>query len=267
MITSVPDVPELGNTNPSSVNPAKKWIFVLNNYTDKEYDEICSIILCSNNIPFALIGKETGKKCGTPHLQGYLEFKNKTRPMSVFKFTKRIHYEIARGNRDQNIDYCSKENLTFSKGLPKPIKLITNFYPWQQQIIDIINTEPDDRTIHWYWEPNGNIGKSALAKYLIVKHQALYCCGGNFRDISNLVFNQDMDKTNCVIFDIPRASKNKVSYRSLESIKNGIVTNTKYETGVKVFNPPHIICFSNFEPELSEEYLSVDRWKVTELFY
>jgi hypothetical protein len=80
----------------------------------------------------------------------------------------------------------------------------------------------------------------------------------------NLVFNQDMDTCNVVFFDIPRNHGGKISYSSLESIKNGMVCNTKYETGVKVFNSPHIFCFANFPPD-DESCLSQDRWKITQL--
>lgn len=265
---SVPSVPEEGNTKASSVNPAKKWIFVLNNYTNEEYDKICSIVNSDKNITICAIGKETGDN-GTPHLQGYLEFDFKKRPMTVFNFTNRIHWgddrgKPAKGTRERNVEYCSKEKLVFSKGLPKPVKLIENLYPWQQKVLNITLQEPDDRTIHWYYEKTGNVGKSQLCKYLVVKHNALYCCGGEFKDIMNLVFNQDMDKTNTVVFNIPRACRGKVSYRSLEAIKDGMVCNTKYETGVKIFNSPHIICFANFLPD-DEEQLSQDRWKITNI--
>lgn len=80
----------------------------------------------------------------------------------------------------------------------------------------------------------------------------------------NLIFNADMDKCNCIMFDIPRANRGSISYASLESIKNGLICNTKYETGSKVFNPPHIIIFANFPPDKADK-LSKDRWKITNL--
>jgi hypothetical protein len=58
-------------------------------------------------------------------------------------------------------------------------------------------------------------------------------------------------------------NQNKVSYSSIECIKNGMITNTKYETGFKVFNPPHVVVFSNFPPD--EEKLSADRWNIKEI--
>jgi len=100
-------------------------------------------------------------------------------------------------------------------------------------------------------------------KYCVVKHKALPCIGGKYSDIMNLVFNQDMDKSNTVLFNIPRGHKDCIDYAALESIKDGLVVNTKYETGYKVFNPPHVIVFANFPPVT--RHLSRDRWNIEKL--
>jgi len=255
---------EEGNTISSSkqrIAPSIRWIMVLNNWTNVELSAIGSII--SKNCKYAIIEKEVGEN-GTPHLQGYFEFKTKMRPCSVFNIS-RIHFEKAKGTREQNDIYCSKDsNIVISIGRPKPIKLITNLYPWQLEILEIMKTEPDDRTIHWYWEKTGSFGKTQFVKYCVVKHKVLMCNGGKHSDIMNLVFNQDMNETECVMFDIPRPHEGNISYSALECIKNGMVCNTKYETGVKIFNSPHIFCFSNFPPDDTSK-LSGDRWKITNL--
>lgn len=243
------------------ISPAIRWCFTLNNY---EICDISSIVpVFDSNCKFGLFGKEVGES-GTPHLQGYCEFNKKIRPSSLGLSTK-IHWEKCKGNRASNVEYCSKDcDVVWSKGLPKPIKVIENLYSWQKAILDIYKEDVDDRKIHWYWSERGNIGKSAFIKYMIVKHKILFCSGGKYTDIMNLVFNQNMDECNCVMFDIPRANRGYISYASLESIKNGMVCNTKYETGVKVFNSPHIFIFANFRPDDMEQ-LSADRWVITEL--
>lgn len=267
-VSSVPEMCQGGGNSisppvmlVSTINPAKCWAFTLNNWSDDEYHQMCAI--CANVCAFTLIAKEVGTS-GTPHLQGYLEFKTRARPMSVFKDNKRIHWEKAKGSRQDNIAYCSKENLVFNIGLPKPIKIITDLRPFQLDIEKLILTEPDDRTIHWYYDSVGNIGKSAFIKYCVVKHSVCYIAGGKYSDIMNIIFNTDMDKINCVMLDIPRANEGNVSYASLESIKNGLISNTKYETGTKVFNSPHVVVFANFAPKHMYK-LSADRWRVTNL--
>jgi len=242
------------------ISPSIRWCFTLNNYTENEYSSIIDIFKIKSKL--YIIGNEIGES-KTPHLQGYVEFKTKVRPMGLFEH-KRIHWEKAKGNKEQNIEYCSKENVIASMGCPKPIQILTNLYDWQRRIEETAISEPDDRTINWFWEEKGGIGKSAFIKYMIVKYNVLFCSGGKHTDIMNLVFNQDMDRCNCVMFDIPRANKGHISYASLESIKNGMVCNTKYETGVKIFNSPHIFIFANFPPD-DQSQLSEDRWNIVKL--
>lgn len=253
-----------GNTISSfsrQISPSIRWIMVLNNWTNDELNKISSI--CSEKCKYAIIESEVGEQ-GTPHLQGYIELKTKARPSSLFNIP-RIHFEKAKGTREQNDNYCSKDNkIVVSIGRPKPIKLIQNLYEWQKDIIKMMNEEPDDRKVYWFWDEIGNIGKTQFIKYCIVKHKILYCNGGKMSDIMNLVFNQDMDETNTVMFNIPRANYGHVSYSALESIKDGLVCNTKYETGVKVFNSPHLFVFANFPPD-DPSKLSADRWVITNL--
>lgn len=242
------------------ISPSKRWCFTLNNYTQ---NDISSINLIVPKCCIIVVGKEKGE-CGTPHLQGYCEFKDKLRPLSL-KLNKGIHWEKCKGDRKENIDYCSKEgNICISKGIPKPIKVITDLYPWQRSVLDLYHQEINDRKIYWFYETKGNFGKSAFIKYMIVKHNILFCSGGKYTDIMNLVFNNDMDVCDCIMFDIPRANEGHISYASLESIKNGMVCNTKYETGTKIFNSPHLFIFANFPPD-DVDMLSEDRWVIQDL--
>ena len=178
-----PVVPGEGNTitSPSSgkkqISPSKRWCFTLNNYTSDETDEILEVFEKKSKL--YIIGDEIGSS-ETPHLQGYVEFNEKYRPVSLFN-NKRIHWEKAKGNQESNIKYCSKEKILKSKGvkIKKPLKLITDLYPWQQEIKDfVLNTEPDDRTVHWYWESEGGFGKTQFIRYMCAKYNALFCSGG-----------------------------------------------------------------------------------------
>ena len=252
-----------GNTKTPAkkqISPAIRWCFTLNNWTKEEFSSIVSILDEKGRL--FIIGDEKGES-GTPHLQGYVEFKTKCRPLNLFE-CNRIHWEKALKSKATNIEYCSKEGkVLVSSGLPKPIKVIEELYSWQKKIEDIILSEPDDRTVYWFWESEGNVGKSAFIKYCCVKHKVAFCCGGKYSDIMNLVFNIDMDKCNTIMFDIPRCNNGHISYSSIESIKNGLVCNTKYETGFKVFNSPHCIVFANEPPDVN--MLSHDRWVVRDL--
>lgn len=105
----------LGNTRPrKQISPAKHWCFTLNNYTPEDI----SLIQNNSSINKYIFQEETGEN-GTKHLQGYIEFKEKTRPLSLFD-SKRIHWEKTK-HINASIDYCSKEETRtgeiYKKGL------------------------------------------------------------------------------------------------------------------------------------------------------
>lgn len=262
---------EVGNAEPTSRNKKQvsqriHWHFRFSNYEPHHIDGLDALFreICTDWIFQEEIGKE-----GTPHLQGAIRLK-KTGRYTEFSPDRRIHWEPQKSLN--NSTYCCKNDDTKKIGgrvcyggsyKPKnEIKLLcpSNFYDWQKQIIDIITQEPDDRTVHWFWSSKGNTGKSSFHKYLVVKHGATPAISGKYSDICNLISKQDMDKCRIIAFDIPRNHGNKVSYSAIESIKNGMIVNTKYETNFMVFNPPHIIVFCNEPPE--EDKLSADRWNI-----
>ena len=163
-----------GNTSPlpkqrkKQVSPSKRWCFTLNNWTE---DQLSAIVReCDEFCAIAIIGKEVGES-GTPHLQGYVEFKIKQRPLSKMPSTKGAHWETSKGSRIENYEYCTKDgDVAFLKGMraPVPLKILADedLYPWQDKVMKLVETEPDDRSIHWWWESEGNVGKSALVKKL-----------------------------------------------------------------------------------------------------
>lgn len=257
-----------GNTEtspPSKKQPSRKtfYAFTCFNYDKDDLEASLNRQLKTISKKY-LYGREICTSTQRQHLQGFIHLKKPMR-ITELKLPGNPHLEACIGSRQQNEDYCSKDDDVVSYGYPKPIKIISKLRPWQQNIMDDIITQPiDPRKVFWFWEPDGNIGKSAFVKFCVVKHNALFCDGGKKSDIINLVFNNDMDECNLIIWDIPRCNLGSISYSALEAIKNGLVCNTKYETGTKVFNPPHIIVFANSEP-LDLERLSADRWDITRI--
>jgi len=127
----------------------------------------------------------------------------------------------------------------------------------------MIEVEPNDRTILWICESEGNQGKTALCKLLCANHKAIFCDGAKKADIVNMVFNADMDVHNTVIWDLTRSQGNRICYDALEAVKNGMISNTKYETGMKLFNSPHVLIFANQRPDIKA--LSKDRWNIFDI--
>lgn len=274
MSDTVPSVPECrrGNTKPSStVNACKRWFFTFNNYTD---DDVCQMVqkfdvLCDKYV----FQKEVGEN-GTPHLQGAIWLVVKQR-WSAFGLPKTIHWEPSKGKDEQVVAYCSKldtrvpDTLPYTKGIriAKPLKLLNpnQFYEWQKDVMKIIMDEPDDRKIYWFHEPNGNVGKSTFIKYLCAKHDALLIAGKG-SDMKYLIIKYKEhygDYPELILFDVPRTCENYLSYSGMEEVKNGCFASTKYECEMVVMNSPHMLVFSNFEPNY--EAMSQDRWDVREI--
>lgn len=264
---------EEGNTKSSSpvkkkqISPAKRWGFVLNNYTD---DDISSIVPRLEEIcKFGCFSKEVGET-GTPHLQGYVEFLQKCRPIGHSKLTTRIHWgdengKPSKGSREANVDYCTKwgkQELDWKHGFPRQIKLIDPVYEWEQEILKIITTEPDDRTLHWYYG-DGNIGKTSFCKYLVVKHNAIIV-GGKAADMKNAIatyVNENGDYPELLIMNIPKSYDIQFcSYEGIESCKDMLFYSGKYE-GKMVAGPcPHMLVFANETPDTTK--MMADRWKI-----
>lgn len=248
---------------PKQVAPSKYWVFTWNNYPELWKD----MLLACPHIGRYIFGKEVGEN-GTPHIQGYMEFTKRVRPKTAIGIDA-IHWETRRGTSQEAIDYCAKDG-DFVKSpkvfITEPIRVISSLRPWQQDIEDMVNQRPDDRSIHWYWEEAGNVGKSAMVKYLVHVHGA--CMGaGKAADMKYAIVNFHQKNgvwPRIVLMDIPRSNLNYVSYTGIEEIKNGCFASSKYESDTVVMNSPHVICFANEPP--NRETMSADRWKVHHLF-
>ena len=273
----------LGNTRPVPLPPSrrpsaraaqrkrchasKQWTFTLNNYSEEDIEKIKEKFGSDGSKKW-MFAQETGAS-GTPHLQGFVCFAKKRRPIEWVGIDA-IHWEKMKGTVAQNIKYCTKEpgaKIHKSQGLriPRPIEVIRELRGWQSAIENIVLKTPDDRTVYWFWESQGGIGKSALVRYLCVKHNAMICAG-SAKDMKYMIV-QEVENNGAapdiVLFDIPRSKLGFLSYTGLEEIKNGCFASTKYESGMCITPHPHVICFANAPPE--DGKLSNDRMYVREI--
>ncbi len=260
----VPKSSELGNTIPARkkrINPAKRWCFTYNNWKKFTFDMICSKI--EKYCKYAIIGSEVGAS-GTPHLQGYIEFKEKMRPIGVFGI-RELHWELARGSKIENIIYCSKEKIIYE--FPQPYRQeIKELYNWELDIMDLLKTEPDDRTINWYWENEGCKGKTTFQKYIYGRFDKVVVLSGKGSDMKNGVlefYKATQSLPKIILVNVPRCNHKYISYTGLEEIKDGFFYSPKYEGGMICGPSPHVVVFANQPPDYEE--MSKDRWNVIEL--
>lgn len=268
---------EDGNTNSSSTKQTKGQkkqsiqsvyhFFTWNNYPE-QFLEILETFLKANCSQW-VFQKELGAN-GTPHIQGTIKLHKKGRWES-FKLPKEIHWEKVRNPRCA-FEYCAKEDTRVGDNfwsypetiIKAKLKLITDLRPWQQTIVDSMKTEPDDRTVNWVYDSEGCMGKTVFSKYLYAKHNAIIATGGGNKDIACLIAllaaeGRDLNLKTTFIFNFPRSTEG-VSYKAIESVKDGLMTSVKYETSTLVFNCPHVWIFSNELPDYNK--LSKDRWAI-----
>lgn len=162
--------------------------------------------------------------------------------------------------------YCIKDDsrlegpYVYGMAIPylgQDLPKFSELYDWQRKILEIIEGGWEDRTIYWCWEEKGDVGKSKFAKYLAWHHNAMKVCGKK----NDIYFAAG--KCDIFVVDIPRTVEGRVPYEAIEELKNGHVFCGKYESCQKLFLPPHIIVFANFEPDYST--MSRDRWRVKHL--
>ena len=189
---------EGGNTKTPSTKQSYQynyWFFTYNNYKIEQIEQIEQIF--RHECKWYIFQEEIGDG-GTKHLQGTICLKNKQRLSQLKHIEPAIHWEPTKSVKS-SIEYCTKYETRSGKiyyygiDIPKPIK-VSEPYGWQLNVMEIIKNEPDDRTIYWFWEPHGNVGKTQLCKYLVVKHNALMLTGKS-NDMYHMI-SKHTDKEN-----------------------------------------------------------------------
>lgn len=257
------DTTAQGNT--SKPSRSRKWVFTLNNYSMTHLTQIKNSLKSEQYV----IGEEVAPKTGTKHLQGFIEFRNARHFDGVKQILgKEAHIEKARGTAQQNIAYCGKEgNVHSNLAIYQQQAILEKRYKdviwreWQQRVLEFLDMEPDSRTIFWITDEKGNSGKSYLTKYLAMTREGVILASGKRDNIFNQI-NRSITERNVVpqiiLVDVPRCNYRYVSYSAIEEIKNGLIYSGKYEGGQCIFDHPHVIVFSNEDPDL--EMMSQDRW-------
>lgn len=159
-----------------------------------------------------------------------------------------------------------QEHIEEYKGedLPKYEGLL----PWQRSTVDMVKMKPDRRTIYWFYDKYGRAGKTMLAKFLMVYHRATL---GAWSDSASMLYavakGVESGRGKIFVFNLTRSKPKLFScddlYSTLESIKDGAILSTKYDSKPLAFPPPWVLVFSNKKP--SRSALSKDRIKVIQL--
>lgn len=150
----------------------------------------------------------------------------------------------------------AKEFLQDTKPPPPTFSLV--LYPWQSELITILQQPPSDREIIFVVDPEGKAGKSTFCRYLRSTMPGVQLMKPTTSE--NMSFMFDDEETRILLVDVPRETGSILPYDFLESVKDCYVVSGKYESVAKENEPVHIIVFMNTEPNRGP--LTQDRYRV-----
>lgn len=143
--------------------------------------------------------------------------------------------------------------------VPAPELQMHPLRDWQGKLLENLKLPPDDRTIYFVVDKDGNSGKTWFCSY----HEKVYgnstvLMPGKKADQVYAFLQTLTSKTKTVFVDCPRAKGDLLQYDFLEELKNGRVMQTKYESRMQTFRVPHVVVFMNQQPDMTK--LSEDRY-------
>ena len=133
--------------------------------------------------------------------------------VAYYKYERMIEKTVAEYKQEKNILELKETYVDI------------NWRLWQLKLIEYLQNEPDERKIVWYVDEKGNSGKTFITKYLLTQGDCLRYENGKSADIKFALNGQSI-----VVFDLSRSQETHVNYEVIESVKNGVVFSTKYES-------------------------------------
>jgi hypothetical protein len=217
-------------------------------------------------------GVETCPNTGREHIQGYLEFSKKNRP-TVLDLPS-LHFEKARAGKERNVEYTRKDGIWAFWGtccIPtKYREELAELYPWELEMLTLVEPAPDKRSIYWVWDEAGNVGKTTWLKHLISCRPELRCIvsGGKAADVQmqvvDYVENNQGQYPRLIVYNLPRSFKTEyLCWHALESLKDMCFFSGKFKGGMICGPCPHLFVFANEPPDYMK--MSMDRWKVAKI--
>lgn len=258
------------------INPAKNWLFTLvNPYEFQVKDEIIKHLEYQlNKYGKYIFQEEICPETGSLHIQGYIEFYVKIRPIQL-GIDKRIHWGDKYGKPVKNSkkdrtncqEYCSDRGKRIPDGKVysnwyKEIK-ISNIYGWQLKLKDILLSEPERRTIHWWYSEKYGVGKSDFIRYMMFHHEAMEIEINKLSDIHHMIV--DFKENNgyypeIYIQDLPREENSEtIKWENIERFKGGKFFSSKYHSCSVVMNYPTLCFLSNHKIDDYHKRLYGDR--------
>lgn len=134
---------------------------------------------------------------------------------------------------------------------------------WQYWLHRTVHDSPvDDRAIYFVVDHLGSRGKTLWSSYQDVNGDLDVCY---MKPAKKADMAMMFDPTcQLLIMDVTRTCEDFTShiYNFLEEVKDGQVVSSKYQSRMKVFEPPHVVVFMNFDVDIGQPIKTEKRdWK------
>lgn len=203
---------------------ARNWCFTLNNYTEDDRDKFL------DNLDYSYIcwGYEIGEE-GTPHMQGYVEFKNPKRFTTLKKFNERVHWEIRKGTQLQAVKYTKK---SYSEFLNNWEEFGTLKNQGHRSDLDLARRIADEE---------GMRVLTRIGKYQQIKVGEAYL---NYNERER----DEKPKVNWY-FGPPGSGKTKAAYEDAKSISDDIYSKSEANKWWQGYDAHEIVIMDDFRPD------------------
>lgn len=228
---------------------------------------------------------EEGEKTKTPHYQGYISTKRKTKNHILAQLFRMLGVEgslditPAVGNSESEaqvaISYYVMKDETRVDGpwLSQRIYTGADLWPeqkmpnWQKYILSLYRTPmdvfgPEARYVNWVYDPPGSKGKSRFLKFLHYKEDIPMISAAKAADIFCFVreFPNKVGYTINLTRTLGRDTCMSELYQAIESLQDGHFFTGKYNSSVTIMDIPRIWVMGNRYPDVGT--LTRDRWKI-----
>jgi len=131
---------------------------------------------------------------------------------------------------------------------------------WQKDVLKRYEEEPPQGSsvIQWYYDPEGQVGKTTCAKMLVMTKKWYLLDGG----AQKMKFQAAKNPKMGYIINLTRVKEDRFSYEGLEALSDNFYCDTfgSDQKGMIMRKPSWILVFANWQPDL--ETMSPGRIKV-----
>lgn len=156
-------------------------------------------------------------------------------------------------------ELCAAHKRAANELEAREVMVSSPLRPWQIEVMEEFVAQTS-RKLLWLYDIVGGSGKSWLMKNIGLQENGIYIENAKKSDVARYWNYEPM-----VACNFTREKEGKISYSTLESLKDGAIFSGKYEPVSKLTNKLiKVIVAANWLPEF--KMMSLDRWQICEIY-